>query len=231
MKIGILKTGHAPDIVQDELGDYEVMFAQLLDGHGFEFDHYNVVDEDFPTGPDAADGWLITGSKHGAYEDHPWIPPLEQLIRDIHASGRPLVGVCFGHQIIAQAMGGKVEKFGGGWQVGVTDYDIEGQRLPLNAWHQDQVTELPEGAQVIGSNAFCENAALLYGDRIDTIQPHPEFTATMIDRLIHHRAPGVVPPDLIAEAKAKLDQPTANATIAARMAEFFKRGASHGRSE
>ena len=225
MKIGILKTGHAPDIVLDELGDYEVMFANLLAGHGFEFDAYNVVDGEFPSGPEAADGWLITGSKHGAYEDLPWIAPLEELIRDIYADGRPLVGVCFGHQIIAQALGGTVEKFDGGWSVGVTEYEIEGTRLPLNAWHQDQVTKLPEGAQVVGSSAFCDYAALLYGNHIYTIQPHPEFTATMMDRLIHHRGPGVVPEALLAEAAGRLDQPTANAEIANRMAAFLKRGA------
>ena len=225
MKIGILKTGHAPDIVLDELGDYEVMFANLLAGHGFEFDAYNVVDGEFPSGPEAADGWLITGSKHGAYEDLPWIAPLEQLIRDIYADSRPLVGVCFGHQVIAQALGGTVEKFDGGWSVGVTEYEIEGARLPLNAWHQDQVTTLPEGAKVVGSSAFCENAALVYGDRIYTIQPHPEFTATMVDRLIHHRGPGNVPDALLKDAMERLDQPVANAEIANRMATFFKRGA------
>ena len=67
----------------------------------------------FPEGIHDADGWLITGSRHGAYEDHPWIPPLEEFIRDAYAAQVPLVGICFGHQIIAQAMGGKVEKYQG----------------------------------------------------------------------------------------------------------------------
>jgi len=78
MKIGILQTGHAPDAVQEFAGDYKDMFARFLADGGFEFETFDVVDMQFPDGPDACDGWLITGSKHGAYEDHPFIPPLER---------------------------------------------------------------------------------------------------------------------------------------------------------
>lgn len=226
MKIGILITGHAiPEFEQDFGGDYDAVFAHMLRGHGFEFTGYNVVDGEFPDGPAAADGWLITGSKHGAYEDHDWIPPLEQLIRDIYADGRPLVGVCFGHQIVAQALGGKVEKFGGGWSVGHTTYDIEGQSMAINAWHQDQVTELPPGAEVIGSSDFCANAALLYDNRIYTIQPHPEFTSRMVGQLLDTRGRGVVPDELIDDARTKLDAPINSDKIADRVAKFFKQGA------
>jgi GMP synthase (glutamine-hydrolysing) len=224
MKIGILITGHAPDMVLPDMGDYDAFMARMLDGHGFEFEAYAVVDQEFPTGPEAADGWLITGSKHGAYEDHPWIPPLEDLIRDIAASNRPLVGICFGHQIIAQALGGKVIKHPGGWRVGATRYDIEGQPLTLNAWHQDQVVEAPAGAEIVGHADGCEIAAMRLGERIFTVQPHPEYEAAIIDALIEHRAKGVVPEPLRERARDMLDTPTDNTAMAARIADIFKKG-------
>lgn len=221
MKIGILQTGHVAEEIQPTLGDYSDMFARLLDGHGFDFVTYNVVDGDFPAGPLDCDGWLITGSRHGAYEDHAFIPPLEALIRAIRDAGRPLVGVCFGHQIIAQALGGRVEKFAGGWSVGRQTYDFEGETVALNAWHQDQVVELPPGATVIAASDFCANAALAYGPHVFTVQAHPEFTGAMVAGLIAHRSK-TVPEALKQAAASTLTAPTDNQRLAARMVAVLK---------
>jgi GMP synthase (glutamine-hydrolysing) len=226
MKIGILQTGHAPAEVVDTLGDYSAMFMRLLSGHGFDFETWSVVDNQFPPGPEAADGWLVTGSKHGAYEDHPWIAPLEALLRDIAASGRPLIGICFGHQIIAQALGGRVEKFSGGWAIGPQEYDFDGTPIALNAWHQDQVVEKPAAARVIATHPFCLNAGLAYGDTVLTVQPHPEFNAEMVDALIRHRGPGLIDDALLDDARDRLETPLDAQSFADRMADFFKRTTS-----
>jgi GMP synthase (glutamine-hydrolysing) len=222
MKLGLLQTGHLPDEMVETSGDYSALFTRLLGGHGFQFQTWNVVDNQLPDGPDQADAWLITGSKHGVYEDHAWIPPLEELIRQIAAAGLPLVGICFGLLIVAQALGGKVEKFAGGWAIGRQTYDLEGTQLQLNAWHQDQVVTRPDGARVLASNDFCENAMLAYGDHILTIQPHPEFTAQEIQSLLEQRAPGVVPAPLISRATAQLPNPVDNAAVSLKMASVLK---------
>ncbi|WP_341365503.1 type 1 glutamine amidotransferase [Yoonia sp. BS5-3] len=222
MKIGILQAGHAPDELRADRGDFNALFETLLAGHGFDFTTWDVVDMSFPASATLCDGWLITGSKHGAYEDHPFIAPLENMIRDIYAAKVPLVGICFGHQIIAQALGGKVEKFAQGWAVGRQSYDWQGETVALNAWHQDQVVSRPAGATVMASNRFCENAALIYEDRAFTVQPHPEFDADFVDGLARCRGPGNVPVAQLAAAKERLAIPVDNSRLANNIAQFFK---------
>ncbi|ARO13901.1 glutamine amidotransferase, class I [Ketogulonicigenium robustum] len=221
MKIGILQTGYAPDALQPTHGDFPDLFEGLLAGHDFTFQRWAAVDMQFPAAPTDADGWIITGSRHGVYEDHPFIPVLEEFIRAIQASNRPLVGVCFGHQIIAQALGGKVEKFDGGWRVGRFDYDFGGETLALNAWHQDQVTGLPPGARRLASGPMCENAALVYGDSIFTVQPHPEFGTAYGHDMIEYRG-GALPDEVLARARAAADLPLDDKRLGTRIARFFK---------
>ncbi len=222
MLIGILQTGYAPEDLRAQ-GDYPDMFEHLLDGHGFAFRTWRVVDNEFPASVHDADGWLITGSKHGVYEEHAFIAPLEQFVRDAFAARVPVVGICFGHQIMATALGGTVEKFAGGWAVGPTEYQIEGERFTLNAWHQDQVVAPPPGAVVIATTPFCLYAGFLYEDRGISIQPHPEFADDFVAGLIEARGRGNVPNMLLDDAKARLGGKLDADRIATRLADFFKR--------
>lgn len=222
MKIGILQAGHSPPELTEKFGDYDEFFKRLLAGNDFEFSSYPVVDGVFPAHIDDADGWLISGSKFSVYEDHEWIAPLEDFLREAFAGGKPMVGICFGHQILAQALGGKVEKFDAGWSVGVESYQLDGysEDVTLLAWHQDQVIEPPTQARVVGSSAFCPYAALAYGDQAYTIQPHPEFEVDFVAELIEARRE-ILPPDIAAKGINSLARKTLSADVGAHIAAFF----------
>lgn len=223
MKIGILQTGRTPLEMRDKHGDYDDLFRRFLGGRGFEFDTYPVLDGIFPESVHAAQGWLITGSKFGAYESHEWIAPLEEFLRDAFANGVPIIGICFGHQILAQALGGKVEKYSEGWSVGAVAYAVEGREDPATiiAWHQDQVVQLPPKAKIVGSSDFCKAAMLAYGDTALTIQPHPEFTAEFAQDLLEARR-SVLPANIATRAENSLDADLMSGSIADTFEAFFK---------
>ena len=227
MRIGILECGPTLPELAVRHGRYPDIFARLLAAPGRSFASWAVHEMDFPDGPDTADAWLLTGSRHGAYDDLPFIAPLERFIRAAHAAGRPTVGICFGHQIMAQAMGGRVEKFAGGWGFGRQVYAIDGLgEVALSAIHQDQVMRAPEGAAVIGRNDFCAIAALRYDDWGLSLQPHPEFDpAVMGDYLDLRDAAGDADPALLAQARAGLDQPHDCARVAAWLGDFLQEAA------
>ena len=185
-RIGILQTDHTPSELIAKHGDYNDFFIRSLADEKLDFDTYAVVDGVFPTRITDADGWLVTGAKYAAYEQHDWISKLERLIREIYDARMPMVGVCFGHEIIAQALGGRVEKAKRGWTVGPIDYERSDLKRTqtIIAWHQDQVTVRPPPAELIGSSADCENAVLRYGLTVLTYQGHPEITPAYLRDLL-----------------------------------------------
>lgn len=198
MKIGILKTDAVrPEWVPD-FGEYPDMFVRLLSAVSpdFEFAVWDVEEGEYPDSTDAADAWLITGSKSSVYEDKQWIRDLEAFVCRLHAERRKLIGICFGHQLIAQALGGRVEKSEKGWGVGIHTYRIAADSgfEPVNdgtfrliVSHQDQVTVVPPGAVVTAYNPHCEFAGLRLGSHVLTFQGHPEFVPGYSRAIIDYR--------------------------------------------
>ena len=221
MKIGILATGHSPDELEQKHGKYPDMFVQLLDGYGFEYEAFYVLENQFPDSVDECDGWLITGSKHGVYEDHAWIAPLEKFIKVAYERDIPIVGICFGHQIMAQALGGRVEKYSKGWGLGQMVYKTEQGEKKLFAVHQDQVIDKPANSQVIATSDFCENAGLAYKGSALSFQPHPEFSPEFMRDLIKVRSGTSFPKKDADAGLASVEENNHSGEIAAQIAEFF----------
>jgi len=236
MKIGIFQVGKAPDELIDIYGSYAKMFVTLLSDKGcaIEFNTYEACDGVFPQDIDECDGWIITGSKHGVYEEHSWISTLGHLIVDIYRAKQPLVGICFGHQIIAQALGGLVQKSNKGWGIGLDTYQLNnkaswmsnlGDDITLNIIHQDQVIEAPEGAVVYASSDFCNNAGFYIDNSVLTIQAHPEFLVDFTAEILALRSTLTIPKEVVGPALVQLDrhgQGIGSQDFGAMICQFFR---------
>ena len=208
MKIGILLVGRASEDLVDKYGTYAEMLINLInsDEKLFEFKTFNILDGIFPLNHNDCDGWIVTGSPHGVYEEHSWIPIVSQLIKDIYDNKLPIFGVCFGHQLIAQALGGNVEKSTKGWGLGLHTYQINNKtnymgnlssEVTLNICHQDQVLSPPNGATVYAKSDFCENAGFYIKDKVLTMQAHPEFLVDFIKALPTARRDVTIPKQFV----------------------------------
>nr|MEA2799324.1 hypothetical protein [Phenylobacterium sp.] len=195
MKLGILKTGRPPSRCIPEFGTYPEMFIRLLGPEAYDYRVFAVDEGELPEAPTACDAYLITGASAGVYDPLPWIAEAEDFLRA--AKGRAaLVGVCFGHQLMAQAFGGKVIKSPDGWGLGEQDYQVlirepwmdEASVIRLPGSHQDQVVEAPPGAEVWAANDFTPMGALIWRDQpAISIQLHPEFEPAYASALIENR--------------------------------------------
>lgn len=226
LRIAVLQTGRTIPEALEEHGDYDAMCKRMVGRTPAQADTFAVLDGYVPEALDGYDVVVITGSKHGVYEDHPWIPPLETLIQRTMDAGQTMIGICFGHQIMAQALGGRAAKSDRGLGVGLMDYEFvdgEGNRAQrsLYAWHQDQVLDAPPGSTVIASSEFCPIAGLRYGNQAISLQPHPEFTRGYMSALIEARAGSALTRGAADEALASLERPCHAKDIEALMQNFM----------
>ena len=186
MKLGILRTDAVRPELKPEFGEYPDMFIALLQHSdpSLEYAVYDVELGEYPVDIDEVDAYLITGSKSSVYEDKPWIIELMAFVRELNTRHKKLLGFCFGHQLVAQALGGKTERSAKGWGVGlhthrfttVPSWHDQGDvDLNILVSHQDQVVAVPDSARVLAGSEFCENAVCQIGDHILTFQGHPEF--------------------------------------------------------
>jgi len=234
MKIGILETGQLPEELSGRHGDYPDMFKRLLRtaAPDLEFAVYRITEGEMPQAVRECDGWLVTGSKHGVYDDLPWIEPLKTFLRQAYAAHVPVVGICFGHQILAEALGGKAEKSEKGWGLGVHRYRVErkpqwmtgiGGELRLLALHQDQVTRPPADAEVLAGSEFCPYGILAYPGNAMSIQLHPEYMAPFYRELIDlRRRTGAFSENDAEAALDTLDAPADSTPVAQWILQFMQ---------
>ena len=196
MKLGILNAIH-PEQGRIDWGgtpvDAYIRFIKKT-GISFEYEGYNVALDEFPESPAACDAYLITGSPKGTYDEDAWIGRLSQFIRDAYAADKKLVGICFGHQILAEALGGHSEKSEKGRGFGPKQFDIYKRKawMPENTpdsctlyfAHQDQVMELPPGAELLAGNGFCNNIVYSIDGRVLAMQAHPEITQPIMEDIL-----------------------------------------------
>ncbi|MEM9228306.1 MAG: gamma-glutamyl-gamma-aminobutyrate hydrolase family protein [Pseudomonadota bacterium] len=241
MRIGILKTGSLPPAIAARWGEYPQIFSRFLEQADPGITTFGLdVDGGAPlAAPESADGWLISGSRHGVYDDLPWIEPLKTFLRHAVAAGVPVVGVCFGHQILAEALGGRAVKSDRGWGIGVHQYepqDVPDWAARLAApWsgiaiHQDQVVVPPSGARVLMRSEFCPYAALAYGPPDApvalSVQPHPEYEPELLRALAADRLKLVVPQDRLQQGVESLVQDVDPTPWALTIMDFFRLAAA-----
>ncbi|WP_316859640.1 gamma-glutamyl-gamma-aminobutyrate hydrolase family protein [uncultured Cohaesibacter sp.] len=242
MKIGILVAGPLPDELIKQFGTFDDMFKALLAKQDpkLDFASYQVFEQQFPENEYECDGWIVTGSLHSAYEQLDWMLRLEELIRKAIENDRPIIGICFGHQIMATAMGGRVEKAPSGkWGAAVHNYalvidpkerpewmDGTADHFSLQASHQDQVTRLPDGACLLGGNDFCPNGFIAYGTSGMSMQLHPELSSGIITTMLHKRRGEQMSEEDADFAISHANDPVDADMVGQWMVNFFRQGAN-----
>lgn len=232
MRLGILDCDRLDPDLADRFGPvYSEMFIRGFAALApeLEFRVWSALDGELPEDLHECDAWLITGSRHDAYSDIPWIQALRAWIRQAHDADVKLAGICFGHQVIAQALGGEVVKSTKGWGLGVAVHPMLADapwmapardQIRILASHQDQVALLPPGATRLAGNDFCPNFMFLQGDHIVAIQGHPEFSVEYNRALIERRR-GLLPYERYQSSLSSLEGEVDSATMMQWLLQFL----------
>ncbi len=194
--------------------------APHLEGATFVPVHVAGADE-MPV-PGAVDGVIISGSEKGVYDETPWMVPLRDNLVAHRDHGTPLFGICFGHQLMADVFGGRAQKADHGFAAGARRFEMDGAEVPAYVAHQDQVTEVPPGARVTASAAYCPAAALAYDFAAMSVQFHPEYDAGFSRDLIDMFGDELMSADQIAAARATLDGAVSGDLYGPEVAQFFR---------
>ncbi|KYK45607.1 type 1 glutamine amidotransferase [Bradyrhizobium sp. 191] len=231
-RITIIETGLVPQEHRERHGSFPDMFARMIrtEDPTATVDVVSIPNGDAVPDPRQVEAILITGAAAGVYDELDWMAPLEDFVRKAYTNKTPMVGVCFGHQLIAQALGGTVRKSDKGWGLGRHIYQVlpengvvDGDVVAIAASHQDQVIEPPNDALTILSSDFTPHAGLLYANGATlTVQPHPEFDVAFAQVCCELRE-GKAPDDVVATARASLGQPLDNAKLGGAITRFLAR--------
>lgn len=231
IKLGILLAGETGINMRPHNPSYQEMFtsylAPLNDMLDITFIH--VRHGDFPEQLTDYDAYMISGSRHGVYDDLPWIPRLMDFVKSAYNMQIPLIGVCFGHQLLAHALGGEAVLSDKGWGVGIKamamqndlpEASSKGQSVRLIYMHQDQVISLPAEAEALLGDDFCPYAAFIIPGRVLSFQGHPEFNTAYLSALINRHS-GAIGDEGVARATDSLSTPTDNDQVRDWMANFL----------
>ena len=232
MKIGLLQCDHVMPENRAAFGDYSDFFGTLFHQYAPEivFRLFDVQQDEYPKDPSQYSGFIGTGSSCSVWEDIPWINQFKRFIRDLYHNGNKFIGICFGHQMIAEALGGGCEKSDRGWGVGVKEVTIyqkkdwmnpEQKSCRLIVSHQDQISKLPEDAEVLGGNEHCPHSMIAVGSHFLGIQAHPEFTPAYSRRLMQSRIDRIGM-KAVQEAGKTLEDKTDEGVVTQWMANFFR---------
>ncbi|MFP8967472.1 glutamine amidotransferase-related protein [Pokkaliibacter sp. CJK22405] len=232
MKIGILQCDDVNPALQPDHGNYPAMFEALLREQAPDatFAVYRCLEGELPASVGECDAYITTGSKSCVNDDNQWIRQLEDFVRALYEANKKLVGICFGHQLIARALGGEVLNSEKGWGVGMSFNAVSSpkpwmqpqqDKLDLIVSHQDQVVTLPPEAQVLASSRFCPFYMLAYGECFMSVQGHPEFSKTYSRDLMNLRR-GVIPDERIREGQVSLNAEVDDRVMMSWIMHFFK---------